>query len=155
MAWSQCDERFFLTLVLLRKCSGRWKWFTVPGVFRKHAGPGHRDRTRLQIPFHSSEIMSWTVPFYWKYYEFWDGTHPYLSLEQVEIIFHLFISRDKVSALFIMAETPELTIIQSNYCSLTVKVPCYSFHKYPGWYEPSSVQSLFFFQLCGFSLANL
>lgn len=85
------------------------------------------------------------ISLYLRHYESTHKTHLYLSLVQAERIFNLLICKTiQVSASFTMVETSELTIIQSNYCSLTVKVPCSSFHKYPAGSQPSSIQSLFF-----------
>lgn len=56
--------------------------------------------------------------------------HTLIQMEMIST--HSFSGLFKFLFLFMMVETPELTIIQSNYCSLAAKVPCYSFHNYPG-----------------------
>lgn len=88
-------------------------------------------KLRLQLHLVSSErlwILTWDMPV------FMSGTK--------RKTFNLFIfETTQASASFPIVKTSELTIIQSNYCSLTVKVPCSSFHKYPAGSWANSVQS--------------
>lgn len=150
MAQSQYYERPLLNFPPWENTiEGKIDWLCLGGLW-KQADTEQKDRMRLGTD-HFPVLISYVFQVSFVLHEvLW-------ILKWNTLIFSTYSLSGlcKFLLLFMMVETSELTIIQSNYCSLAVKVPCYSFHKYPGWSEPSSLQSLFFCSPVPFHLLNL